>query len=199
MKGVNKAALLIRRVSERFLKARMLILLFLSAAVLSSCVPSGMKIQTMQAPLDDKALVRFISPKAIGYIFDSEKVIGFAHPKTQFDYLAEPGSHLFIASMENKVMLEAELEAGKTYYVLMRSVFGVWKPRIAFLPVKRGEKYWDKVLEYEEKYKRYELKEKVREKWQDKYGPRMPAIIDNYWSVQKDKYVWPTLDLEDGR
>jgi hypothetical protein len=199
MKGTNEVVLLIKGGVVKIFKARLVLLLFLFAAVLSSCVPANMKIQTMLAPAEDKALVRFISPKAIGYIFDSEKVIGFAYPGTQFDYLAEPGAHLFIASMENKVVMEAELEAGKTYYVIMRRFFGVWRQRIAFLPVKRGDKYWDSMSVYEAKYRRYELKDEVREKWQRKFEPRMPAIIDNYWSVQKEKYAWPMLDIEDGR
>jgi len=184
----------------KFLKIRMLILLFIFAAVLSSCVTRNVKVQDMQAPTDDKALVRFISPKAVGSIFDSEKIIGFAIPKTQFDYLAEPGKHLFIVLAENKAMMEAELEAGKVYYVLLRYYFGVYRARAVFLPVKVGdEKWWNKVAEYEEKYPRYEIKDKVKEKLQNKYGPGMPAIIDNYWSVLKDIYVWPTLDIEDGR
>jgi hypothetical protein len=199
MKGTDEVVLLVRGGVTKIFKARLIIVLFLFVAALSSCVPANMQVQSMQAPVDDKALVRFISPKAFGYIFDSEKIIGYAYPGTQFDYLAEPGKHLFIVSMENKAMMEAELEAGKTYYVLMRRIYGVWQPRVAFLPVKRGEKYWDLMSVYETKYKRYELKEDVREKWQNKYGPRMPSIVDDYWSVQKDKYVWPTLDIEDGR
>ena len=39
-------------------------------------------------------------------MLDGKKVIGNSVAMSQFDYLAEPGKHLFIATAENKVFLE---------------------------------------------------------------------------------------------
>ena len=58
----------------------------LISVFLMSCSPSYLRpAQTELTPTGDKALVRFISPKAVGYIFDSEELIGYAFPRTQFD------------------------------------------------------------------------------------------------------------------
>ena len=74
---------------------------------------------------EEKALVRFMRPSGYGYavnfnMLDDKKVIGNSVAKSQFDYVTTPGKHLFVAATsENKVFLEADLEAGKTYYGLV--------------------------------------------------------------------------------
>jgi len=175
-----------------------ILLLLPFALFLASCTPRYLTPQSPLTPQNDKALVRFISPKAVGYVFDSEKVIGYAYPRAQFDYLASPGKHLFITSLKNKAFMEADLEAGKTYYVLMRRYEGVWRVRIAFLPVKKDSGLLAKAKKYEKKAKKYELKSELKDKWQRKFGPKMQAIIKNYREVKKDAYNWPKLDAEDG-
>jgi hypothetical protein len=48
----------------------------------------------------------------------------------QFDYLATPGKHLFIATGENKVLLQTDLQAGKIYYIITRTYPGVMYARV---------------------------------------------------------------------
>ncbi len=125
------------------------------AFLLSSCAGSSKYMrpaESLLTPPQDKAIVRFMRPSGFGFainfnVWDGEKAIGNSVAKSQFDYLADPGKHVFVAVSENKVFLEADLEAGKTYYVITRVYPGVWKARVAFTAVTRSSEHWDKVLE----------------------------------------------------
>ncbi len=176
-----------------------LLFLILLATLFTACGPPNFLVRqdTIQAPPSGKTMVRFISPKAVGYVFDGEEVIGFSFPKTYFDYVTEPGKHLFITSMENKAFMEADLLPGKTYYVLMRLIFGAWRSRIAFLPVNEGSELLNDANLYLAKSKGYELDATTKTAWQNKYGPRMPVIIDSYHNEFKDNYNWPRLNPGD--
>ena len=104
-------------------------------------------------PSPEKALVYFMRPSGFGFainfqIWDSRELIGLAQAKSFFVYECDPGKHLFIGLAENKRAVEAELEAGKSYYILTQVKMGAWKARMGFVPVTRGSEYWDKVEEY---------------------------------------------------
>ena len=124
---------------------------------IASCAGSSTYMKTSETLMGhpgDKALVRFMRPSGYGYaqnfnMLDGEKVIGNSVAKSQFDYLTDPGKHLFIATAENKAFLEADLLAGKTYYVITRIYMGAWTGRVALVPVTRDSEFWDKVIEYE--------------------------------------------------
>jgi len=124
---------------------------------IASCTGSSAYMKTSETlihPPDDKTLVRFMRPSGYCYytnfnMLDGEKVIGNSVAKSQFDYLTDPGKHLFIAITENKAFLEADLLAGKTYYVITRVYTGGWRGRVALVPVTRDSEFWNKVIEYE--------------------------------------------------
>ena len=137
-------------------RIRLSCLLYIVLLSMSCAGPSAyMKpTETMLSPTKEKAPVRFMRPSGYGSaaefnIWDGENLIGNSVAKSQFDYLADPGEHLFVAVAENKVFLEADLEAGKTYYIITRVYMGAWKARVAFLSVNKGSEFWDKVKEFE--------------------------------------------------
>jgi hypothetical protein len=181
-----------------------LLLLLLS---LSSCAGSSnyMKPSASQlVPTQDKALVRIMRPSGMGFavnfnVLDGEKVIGNSVAKSQFDYLANPGRHLFISISENKVFLEADLAAGKLYYVITRIYPGFWRPRVAFEAVTRGSEYWDTVLQYEKELQRLEPDEASLRAWQDGHREEIQALNSSYEAEFKTKYNWPKLSPDDGR
>jgi len=181
--------------------------LFLFLLSLSSCAGSSnyMKPSVSQlAPTQDKALVRFMRPSGIGFavnfnMLDGEKVIGNSVAKSQFDYLANPGHHLFISISENKVFLEAELAPGKVYYVITRIYPGAWRARVAFEAVTRGSEYWEAVLQYEKELQRMEPDEANLRLWQDTHREEIRALLAAYESEFKTKYNWPKLSPDDGR
>ena len=155
-------------------------------------------------PTEDKALVRFMRPSGYGFainfnILDGEKVIGNSVAKSQFDYLAEPGKHLFIAMAENKVFLEADLEAGKTYYVFTRVYTGVWKARVGFIAVNRGSKYWDQVRTFENELRKVRPNTAALKAWEDANKTKIEELVSQYERKWKTAYQWPKLAPEDGR
>jgi len=155
-------------------------------------------------PTENEALVRFMRPSGYGFainfnMLDGEKVIGNSVAMSQFDYLAKPGKHLFIATAENKVFLEADLEAGKIYYVITRIYPGAWYARVAFVAVNRNSKYWDKVLKWETTLKTIEPNTVTLKKWEDNNKDKIAKILSAYKTKWKDGYEWPTLKPEDGR
>lgn len=180
------------------------LLLFSFFAVLAGTSKYMKPATSLLEPTEDKALVRFMRPSGMGFavefnILDGEKVIGNLDAKSQFDYLAEAGKHLFIAAAENKVFLEADLEAGKTYYILARIYTGAWKARVAFVAVNKGSEFWDKVKEYEKELKMLAPNTEELQKWQDANIKKIKNIISNYETELKNREAWPKLNPEDGR
>lgn len=102
-------------------------------------------------PTPGKALVYFIRSSKLGWpfpspIFDGDQHIGTlvlgwdtqknTQLKAYMAYEATPGKHMFSVYSENADFLPAELAAGKTYYVFVRVVPGVWKARFYLSPQK---------------------------------------------------------------
>ncbi len=173
----------------------------------ASCAGSSGFMKPMEkslSPTENKALVRFMRPSGYGYavnfnILDGDKVIGNSIAKSQFDYLASPGKHLFIATAENKAFLEADLEGGKTYYIITEVRMGAWKARTGIVAVNKGSKFWNKVKEYEDTLIKLEPKMEDIKRWEERNKPKLQKVLSDYKSVWKDKYQWPRLNPEDGR
>jgi len=187
--------------------AKRLFLGILVALCFSGCAGSSAYMRpspVLLQPTADKALVRFMRPSGFGYavnfnILDGEKVIGNSVAKSQFDFLAIPGKHLFIAIAENKVFLEADLVAGKTYYIITRVYTGMWKARVAFLAITRKSEFWDKVKEYENTLVKIEPNEEALLKWETANRGAVNKLVSSYETTWKNKYNWEKLGPEDGR
>lgn len=188
--------------------SRIKLFLLLCVAVFGiSCAGSSgyMKpAESMLAPTSEKALVRFMRPSGFGYainfnIWDGDKVIGNSVAKSQFDYLASPGKHLFVATAENKTFLEADLEAGKTYYILTQVMMGMWKARVGFVPVTQGSEYWDKVKVYEGELNKLQPDTAAIQAWEDANKHKMKAVLTEYETTLKNAEQWPKLNRADGR
>jgi hypothetical protein len=54
-------------------------------------------------------------------------------------YLAKQGEQLFLARAENWSDVKADLEAGKQYFIIGKVFSGVWRARVAFDPVTKGD------------------------------------------------------------
>ena len=148
--------------------------------------------------------MRFMRPSALGNainfnIWDGEKVIGNSVAKGQFDYLADPGKHLFVAVAENKTFLDAELEAGKIYYILTQVKMGMWKARVGLVPVTKGSEYWDKVLEYEKELNKFQPDVALLRIWEDSNKDKIKSVLSEYETKLKTEEQWPKLSVGDDR
>jgi hypothetical protein len=87
-------------------------------------------------------------PDTLGYAIQSsvfeikgEKptLAGIVAAKKKVAYQLEPGKHLFMVVGESADFMSSELEANKTYYVLVTPRMGWWKARFSLKPVHANE------------------------------------------------------------
>lgn len=81
------------------------------------------------APAADKALVYFMRPRRFeaftgggnlyAKLYDGDTFLGDVPAKYQLAYQATPGKHVFMVTGSAADFLQAELEAGKKYYVVI--------------------------------------------------------------------------------
>jgi len=117
-------------------------------SILGGCMSSMMVKQpgAVPKPDADKALVVFLRPSSFGgaiqaSVYDTHgtgnEFIGIVSSKTKL------ARHLFMVVGENADFMNADLDAGRTYYVLVSPRIGWWKARFSLLPIHkdRAAKY----------------------------------------------------------
>jgi len=112
------------------------------AFALVSISASGQKLPP--AP-PDKSVIYFVRPSSAGFAvnfsyFDSTKLIGVFNGPKYIRYECEPGRHLFWARSENRDFVEAEVEAGKIYFLEAIVKMGAFKAAVELSPVSPGDK-----------------------------------------------------------
>lgn len=115
------------------------------AAVAEDETPQMETWEGLSAPPPGKALVVFMRPSAYGALIkatvyditgDQESFIGVVKHDYKIAYVADPGERLFMVLGENVDFMDAKLDAGKTYYVLVSPRIGAWKARFSLRPVR---------------------------------------------------------------
>lgn len=91
-------------------------------------------------PKRGKALVIFMRPSFYGgaiqaTVFDDTKYIATVSAGTHVAYQAEPGKHTFMVVSEAADFMDADLQAGKTYYSLVEARMGFWRARFSLKAV----------------------------------------------------------------
>jgi len=193
-------------------KLSILFLLFVSA-FLFSCAGSSSLMKdavenesTFKAGTDESVVV-FMRPSGTGFAIQSsvfkvgpegEEFVGIVPAKKKVVFRTSPGKHTFMIVGESADFLQAELEAGKTYYALITPRMGVWKARFSLAAVHKNV---DK-----NKLKSWTKGCKLVENKQDAYGwaKRNAKDIQNKhkkyyakWSGKAEKNK-PILHPEDG-
>jgi hypothetical protein len=165
------------------------------------------KATPVKGPSPNKALVYFMRPSGFGFavhfqIWDGYRLIGLSQAKSYFAYECDPGEHLFIGIAENKRAVDADLEAGKAYYVITQVKMGGWKARMAFIPVTRYSEFWDKVELYKTDLNFVVPEEQKLAEWKAEREPKIQKELDEIMSYLKtpegQKYI-VELNKEDGR
>jgi hypothetical protein len=114
---------------------------------LAGCKSTGMiQVQPVDiSSLDNNtALVTFIRPAFVGAaiqfrMWDSGNFIGHLSSQSYIQYKTTPGKHLFLARAENWSCVEAELEGGKSYFIIGKVRMGLMKARVALDPVNKED------------------------------------------------------------
>jgi hypothetical protein len=129
------------------------------AALLVCLLLPGCGISFMHQPGDGenrltsapsgKALVNFHRPSTFGggatyMVFDSERFIGNTKGATQFQYVCDPGEHVFIGSAQKGSAIRSDLAADQVYDIVINIGVGWVTANITMEPItkshgKRGE------------------------------------------------------------
>jgi hypothetical protein len=88
----------------------------------------------------DKAVIYFVRNSLVGMAinfsyFDGDKLIGRFNAPKYIRYECNAGKHLFWARSENRDFVEAEVEAGKIYFLHAVPQIGLLKARVTLEPV----------------------------------------------------------------
>ena len=107
--------------------------------------PGMLKVQPVDVTTIDAntALVTFIRPAFVGAaiqfrMWDGKKFIGHLSSQSYIQYKTTPGKHLFMARSENWSCVNAELEGGKSYFIIGRIRMGLLRARVVLDPVNKG-------------------------------------------------------------
>ncbi len=182
------------------------VILTVMVFLISGCAGSSQymtKAEPIVGPSADKALVYFMRPSGFGFainfqIWDGDRFIGLSQAKSYFGYQCDPGKHLFIGMAENKRGVEADLEAGKSYFIITQVKMGGWRARMAFVPVTRGSEFWDTVETYKQTLNHIEAKEDMLATWEAKKKGKVQHVIDFLNTAEGRQYVVP-LNKDDGK
>lgn len=116
------------------MKKQTVVFFFFFLSIVSA---SGQKLEP--AP-EGKAVVYFVRPSSLGFAinfsyFDSAQLVGKFNGPKYIRYECEPGTHLFWAKSENRDFLEAEVEAGRIYFIEAVVKMGAVKAAVNLRPV----------------------------------------------------------------
>ncbi len=118
---------------------KLITLLFIFMLGLSSLFAQG-----FEKPTKGKALVYFVRISGYGAaasfdFFHQDQYFASFRAKNYIRYECEAGKQLFWASSENKEFMTADLEAGKTYIVIVDIIIGAWKGHVGLTPISSAD------------------------------------------------------------
>ncbi len=92
-------------------------------------------------PNENKAIITFIRPikyaEGVAFgIWDENSFLGSLKEQTYFQIAVDPGKHTFLGKAEQWSVLQAEVEAGKKYYIEVKAKLGMTVVRMQLLPLK---------------------------------------------------------------
>lgn len=168
--------------------------------VSTSCAGSSPYMKTSEdrpsGPAPGKALVYVVRPSGMGYgvdfqIWDGDHCIGVAVAKSCFSFQSAPGKHLFMAISENKSAVDAELAAGRTYYLIARVGMGGWRARVELIPVTRGSEYWEEAEVWARELIYTEADRKALAEWEVDKREEAREIMATFRTEKGREYVTP--------
>ncbi|MFD0320539.1 MULTISPECIES: hypothetical protein [Lysobacter] len=129
---------------SKLLRYALLLSLLCSPVAFAKSVKMDPAADQNPKPEAGKALVVFLRSSFVGSAIsssvyeapDSEtRFLGVVQNKNKLAVQVEPGDHRFMVIAENADFLDAKVDAGKTYYVLISPRPGAWKARFSLLPI----------------------------------------------------------------
>ncbi|HZE97374.1 MAG TPA: hypothetical protein VE981_10140 [Planctomycetota bacterium] len=130
------------------------------------------------------------------YVDNDGKLLGFTEVDAYFESLCPPGKHLFLSFGEGSTLIEADLAAGKTYYVHVWSKWGYWSNTPGLVPVTKGSEEATKLDAAWPRLKCVELDPAKGADYAARKADRVKKIQGSYEEGRKSPLY---LKPEDGR
>jgi len=113
----------------------------------SGLMESGTKGGSLPVPPPDKAVVVFLRPAYTGHtisaaVYEDETFLGIVMRHARLTHETTPGKHRFMVVSEAADFLDADLDGGKLYFVVVRPRMGVWRARFSLEPVTPSSANW---------------------------------------------------------
>jgi hypothetical protein len=184
------------------MKTMPLLLLLPVLAACSSASAYMRPSKTGMFPVDEEARVVFCRPdrklgSAVTFdVWDRLKLIGFAERGSSFEVRCAPGKHLFLAQGENAAAIDAELGAGKTYYVWVTPRLGVLYAAVGLTPLTKDSDLAPKVWKELAKTQRRELIPDLAAEYEKSHREDVRKLLEEFEGERKEEML--KLRPEDG-
>jgi hypothetical protein len=126
--------------------------IFSTLVIVVSFIVFSAEGQNIEPAPADKAVIYFVRPSSLGFAvnfsyFDSTRLIGKFSGPAYIRYTCDPGAHIFWARSENRDFVEADVEAGRVYFIEAIVKMGAVKAAVNLDPVNpEDEKRMKKIL-----------------------------------------------------
>ena len=130
-------------------------------------------------------------------IWDNENFIGALTAKTYFQYVADPGEHLFIARGGNWSFVKANLQSGKKYYVILTTYPVPFRGQIVNLqPVKSEDR--ELLTETQSSINSLKPMSIIQEKYDDYVRNKVNKVRQEINVFKSTEYEFSSLGAQDG-
>jgi hypothetical protein len=154
-----------------------------------------------------KAMIVFVCEEAGAQPFtildDQGRFVGQVPNQGYLQHVTDPGRYRYLLWAENTAALDAEVAAGKTYFVLVDVRMGWWSARGHLLAIKPGSEEWKEIDEWLARTWEWDQDPALARKWEEDKREG----IEN--QIQRGREIWAkygaeekaerTLRPEDGR
>ena len=131
----------------------MLMLLGASCARRSGLMDARARGTCLPHPPADRAVVVFLRPAYTGYaisaaVYEGDQFLGIVMRHACLVHETPPGTHRYMVVSEASDFLDADVAAGKMYFVNVRPRMGAWRARFSLQPITPSSPRWADLTEW---------------------------------------------------
>lgn len=147
----------------------------------------------VEAPPAGKALVNFHRPSNYGGgadfpIYDRTRLVGNLEGKSMFQYIAEPGEHLFIGRADKVSVVKAQLAADKVYDIAVDVGMGMMQANVHLAALGKGDERRAKLADWQAKERVIGLSDQAEaDRFAERKRKDIEKIIADFEGPKKDR------------
>lgn len=153
------------------------------------------------APRRDLAVVVFVQPTKRSYdwaaIYEDDRFVAVVQDRTHAVHEAVPGAHRYAVVSEAADFLDADLAAGRVYFVLVQPRMGGVRMRYSLLPIAPDRESWDELPAWLAETHAVTPNQRAFS-WVETHRDGAARLRERYLVPWLDKPDRPSLAAEDG-